>query len=45
MKEKMSVEEPEQEEDPKGRERTEVGSKRKILKDSSPGNGKEWREI
>ena len=31
MKEKMSLEEPEQEEDPKGRERIEVGSKRKIL--------------
>ena len=45
MKEQMSVEEPEQEGDPNGRGRIEVGSKGKILKDSSPGNGKEWREI
>ena len=45
MKEKMSVEEPEQEGDPNGRGRIEVGSKRKILKDSSPGKGKRVEKI
>ena len=40
MKEKMSVEGPEKEEDPKGRDPREVGSKRKFLLSFQPRQGK-----
>ena len=40
MKEKMSVEGPEKEEDPKGRDPREVGPKRKFLLSFQPRQGK-----